>query len=43
MKIKSFMTMMVVATTFVFGMSSCSSDDDKTWQRGCHGHGRGIV
>lgn len=30
MKIKSFMTMMVVATTFVFGMSSCSSDDDKT-------------
>jgi hypothetical protein len=29
MKIKRFMTMMVVATAFVMGMSSCSSDDDK--------------
>ena len=29
MKIKRFMTMMVVATAFVIGMSSCSSDDDE--------------
>ena len=28
MKIKSLMTLMVAAATFVFGMSSCGSDDD---------------
>ena len=28
MKIKSLMTMMVAAAAFVFGMSSCGSDDD---------------
>ena len=30
MKIKSFMTMTMVAMAFVFGMSSCSSSDDDT-------------
>ena len=29
MKIKSFMTMMVAAAAFVFGVSSCGSDDDE--------------
>ena len=28
MKIKSFMTMMVAAAAFMFGVSSCGSDDD---------------